>query len=313
MKILIAYDGSPCSEAALDDLQLAGLPDDVQATIISVAEAWLPPSDIDENATGINLDAHTKQLIQKHREKGKAAVAEAETFSRHAARRLRTNFPAWKIQAEATYGSPAWEILKRADELEADLIVVGSHGRSAVGQFFLGSISQKVLTEAKCSVRVARSKTEVDPVPVRIVIGFDASPGAEAAVAAVAARKWRDQSEVKILTVTDSLVPTAIGRFVAPVVNWTEEETRIERRLIEGIAERSLHKLQNAGLKVTLCVEVGIPKQSLVEEAQSWHADCIFVGANAHGRFERFLLGSVSAAVAARAHCSVEVIRPKQV
>ncbi len=42
MKILIAYDGSDCAEAALDDLQCAGLPLEAEAQIISVAEVWLP-------------------------------------------------------------------------------------------------------------------------------------------------------------------------------------------------------------------------------------------------------------------------------
>ncbi|WP_225931558.1 universal stress protein [Leptolyngbya sp. 7M] len=51
-------------------------------------------------------------------------------------------------------------------------------------------------------------------------------------------------------------------------------------------------------------------KSSLVEHAETWNADSIFVGANAFaGRLERFIVGSTSAAVAARAHCSVEVVR----
>jgi nucleotide-binding universal stress UspA family protein len=55
----------------------------------------------------------------------------------------------------------------------------------------------------------------------------------------------------------------------------------------------------------------GDPKQILIEEAESWQADSIFVGAKGMRGIERLLLGSVSAAVAARAHCSVEVVRPK--
>lgn len=43
MKLLIGYDGSRCSEAALDDLTHAGLPVKGEAMVISVAEVWLPP------------------------------------------------------------------------------------------------------------------------------------------------------------------------------------------------------------------------------------------------------------------------------
>jgi hypothetical protein len=52
-----------------------------------------------------------------------------------------------------------------------------------------------------------------------------------------------------------------------------------------------------------------LPKSVLPDEAASWGADCIFVGARGLSRFERFRLGSVSAATAACAHCSVEIVR----
>jgi nucleotide-binding universal stress UspA family protein len=54
----------------------------------------------------------------------------------------------------------------------------------------------------------------------------------------------------------------------------------------------------------------GNPKSVLVEEAESWGADCVFVGARGMRGVGHLLMGSVSAAVAARAHCSVEVVRP---
>jgi nucleotide-binding universal stress UspA family protein len=66
------------------------------------------------------------------------------------------------------------------------------------------------------------------------------------------------------------------------------------------------------GLQVSTLVKQEDPKQLLCEEAERWGADCIFVGAKGVGRLERLLIGSVSSAVAARAHCSVEVIRPGQ-
>jgi nucleotide-binding universal stress UspA family protein len=312
MKLLVAYDGSKCAEAAIDDLLLAGLPEDADAMVLSVAEVWLPPQDAEQNVS-IALDSHTMAQIRKHWEKGRRAVGEAEVFAKHAQSRIRKIFPRWHVEAESTYGSPAWEILQKADEIKPDLIVVGSHGRTALGRFFLGSISQKVLTEARVSVRVARGKIEVDPAPSRIIIGFDGSKGATAAVESVARRVWREYSEVRLIAVTDPVTPSAIGRFVPPVVSWTDETNASERRWMENLADEALQKLENAGLKASLSIIAGNPKHVLVEEAEHWHADSIFVGANAlGGAFERFLLGSVSAAVAARAHCSVEVVRMNQ-
>lgn len=309
MKLLVAYDGSSCSEAALDDLVRAGLPDDGEALIILVAEVWLA-STSSGKATGIHLDTGSERVIQRHYENGKKIVTEAETFANHAKERLQRILPRWKVKSKASYGSPAWEILTEADDFKADLIVVGSHGRSAVSRMILGSISNKVLTEAHCSVRIARGKIEVDPTPMRVVIGFDCSKGAQAAVEAVAGRRWRDYSEVRLVTVADPVTPSAIGRFVPPITHLVEEINQSEREWFERLAENALITLRGAGFDASLHIRAGNPKRVLVEEAERWNADCIFVGANAFGsRLERFLIGSTSGAVAAKAHCSVEVVR----
>lgn len=332
MKIMLGYDGSKTADSALDDLTLAGLPYDTEALVMSVAEVWLPPEIVERSEEDLETvqaaprlvktnglkfteradqtERYLAQINLKHRQKGEKAVAEAEALATHAGERLRKTFPGWSVRTEATYGSPAWEIITRAGEINADLIVVGSHGRSAVGRFFLGSISQKILTEAPSSVRIARGRVEVDPSPTRIMIGYDGSPGAKEAVAQVARRHWRKQSEVRLIAVTDPITPSAIGRFVPPIANWIEEANEDERVWMEKIASPALKKLRDAGLKADLQICDGNPKDIIIEEAARWHADTIFVGANRFGsRVERFLLGSVSAAVAARAACSVEVVR----
>src|SRR6185312_14962993 len=75
-------------------------------------------------------------------------------------------------------------------------------------------------------------------------------------------------------------------------------------------ADYVVRRFTEAGLVATPLVERGDPKKLLVEEARRWKADAIFVGAKGHSRLERFLIGSVSAAIAARAPCTVEVVRP---
>jgi nucleotide-binding universal stress UspA family protein len=68
-------------------------------------------------------------------------------------------------------------------------------------------------------------------------------------------------------------------------------------------------RLRAPGLIVSADLVEGDPKHSLLREAEVWGADSIFVGARGHSLFERLLLGSVSSAIAARAHCSVEIVR----
>ena len=168
-------------------------------------------------------------------------------------------------------------------------------------------------SEAHCSVRVARGRVEVAPAPTRIVIGFDNSEGAKAAVKAVAARNWREGTEARLVTVTDPIQPSLLTKIIPPLAHLADEINEDVSKWFKKAGERAMKTLQKCGLTASLHLHEGNPKQILVEEAEKWHADCIFVGANAFGsRVERFLLGSVSAAVAARAHCSVEVVRKRK-
>ncbi len=309
MKLLIAYDGSRDAEAAIDDLRRCGLPATGSAKVISVAEVWLPPPG--------SLDAgedqpspYIEEILRECRQKGEKAVAEAEMLTKFGARRVKAALPDWDVTSFASYGSPGWEIVNDADKLNADLILVGAQGHSFLDRLVLGSISQRVLTDADCSVRVGRGRIDLDSGPERIVVGFDGSRGASAAVAAVAARNWSEGSEVRLISAVEPVVPSAIGRFVTPVVRVADEISVFETVLIERSAASAIHKLKQSGLAVTFHVVGGNPKQVLPDEAEKWGADCIFAGANAWGsRLERFLIGSTSAAVAARAHCSVEVVR----
>ena len=314
MKILIAYDGSDCANSALDDLQRAGLPPEAEALIITVAEVFLPPPPPSSyEIVGALQEEHYPFNFEEVYKRNERMVEEARSLALRAAERLQKNFPGWQVSVEAYADSPSWCVLRKAGEWKPDLIVVGSHGRSALGRLVMGSISQKVLTEANCSVRVARGRVEVDGSPVRIIIGIDGSPGAEAAVKAVAARRWPVGSEARVIIVEDPLVPTLIGHLIPNVAKWIEESNKGEVDWMQKLAEHATEQLRSSELSVSSVVLKGNPKSVLVEEAEKWGADSIFVGSvGFSNRFERFMLGSVSAAVAARAHCSVEVVRAEK-
>lgn len=294
-KILIAYDGSKCANAALDDLKVAGLPDkDVDATVISVAEVWLPPQD-EEN--GEEYKFLNESLRRKYEEK-MAIFGETKKLVAEAADRIRLIFPNWNVQTEATYGSPAWEILAFANELKADLIIVGAKGLTALEKILVGSISQKVVTEANCAVRVARGKVEVDEALTRIIIGYDGTDGSKEIIKKISERSWKSDAEFKIIIVEDA-------EFVSSSLEIDVEE-------IEKIGNDLVETLKDQGLNTSIVITEGNPKEVLIEEADRWDADCIFIGATKFNDFlTKYLLGSVASAVVSRANCSVEVVRPK--
>jgi nucleotide-binding universal stress UspA family protein len=308
MNILIAYDGSIYADAALDDLRRAGLPQEAEALVISVADVWSwPPPDKDARPSS----AEERDIfgLRKAQEESAQAIEEARQLAVQAAARVQAAFPSWHVEAEGYGDSPAWAVIKQASERGADLVVVGTQGRSALNRFMLGSVSQRVLYEARSSVRVARRRARGDDSPPRLVIGMDGSPDAEAALNAVAARNWPHGTEVRVIAAHSPLAPLAFSHFIQPIALAGREYIADRSLFAQQVVDTAAERLRQAGLMASPLVIEGDAKRVLIDEAERWEADCIFVGARGLRRLERFLLGSVSSSVAAGASCSVEVVR----
>lgn len=314
MKLLIAYDGSQCADAALDDLTHAGLPAKGEALVLTVAEVWLPPPppsayEVVEMATQAKgaLGLERKYMASSQ------VVTDADKLAAKVATRFQANFPNWTVKHEAVWGSANWELFSKAEEFKADLIAVGSHGRSGLGRLFLGSISQWLLNEARCSVRVARGKIDEPDFPVRLIVGIDGSRNAKHAVEQVGSRNWPEKSEVRVVIVDQPLEPTVVGELVPTLRRAVDECNQEENEHSRRLANAAAKQLRSKGLRAEGVVKTGDPKHVLVQFAEEWRADCIFLGATGlSNRLERFLLGSTAGAVAARAHCSVEVVRTRR-
>jgi nucleotide-binding universal stress UspA family protein len=212
-----------------------------------------------------------------------------------AVERLRGCFPGWEARAEVRPGAAASEIVSKANEWESELVVVGSQGLSAIGRFLLGSVSQEVVNKAPCTVRIGRSRPDRNGSPLRVAVCTDGSADADAAVRAAANRGWPAHTEACVIAALNS--------------PWSVTQTK--EWYYEKI-EAAVSDLRAAGLTASSIVKEGDPQNILLGEIEKWRADCVFIGSRGLGRVMRFLLGSVSAAVAAHAQCSVEVTREKE-
>jgi nucleotide-binding universal stress UspA family protein len=242
------------------------------------------------------------------------AKSEAEALADRGAERVRHRYPSWKVERVASADSPYRAIVTRAGEWKPDLVVVGSHGRSAAGRAVLGSVSQQVLHYAPCSVRIARRPDDVSRLaeePPKLIVGIDGSPDAASAVSAVSMRPWPKGTRAQVIVAMDLRAVTALAALGPPEGAYASlvPAATDEKAWAHEAAENAARELRDAGVAATPLVLNGDPKRVLVDVAERWGADCVFVGAKGHSRMERFLLGSVSSAVAARASCSVEVVR----
>lgn len=316
MKILIAYDGSACADAALKDLRQSGLPCEAEAILVTVADTRLPPPPPPPSYEIVG-SPYARHLHAKARiayEEALRPVEEAHALSVGATERLSSTFPAWDVRAEVLAGTPALAVIQKADEWPADLVIVGSHGRSALGRLILGSVSNQVLNETSCSVRVARRPVEKGKSPTRLVVGVDGSPSAGAAVSAMARRRWPAGSEARVIAVDYHVRPTGIAQLLPTAITMIaeniDEELAKKREMLEAAVE-DLRAV--AGLHVTSEIIQGDPKNVLIEEAKNFEADCVFVGSRGFSSsLARFMLGGVSTAVVNGAHCSVEVVRARE-
>jgi nucleotide-binding universal stress UspA family protein len=312
MKVLIGYDGSESGDAIFEDLKRTGLPRDSQALVVSVGDLMMSSPPITEaaaQALGPRSLASKIKMAQTHAEQ---VIKEAEVVSSKATERIRAQFPEWKIENRVITGTPAWDLINAANDWNADLIVVGSQGRSAMGRFFLGSVSKRIATDARCSVRVARSAAPKNAdEPTRIIVGVDGSPAAEEAIYAVGHRVWQSGTEVRLVAVDDSTPPTRIAARLPQAAAMINSYFQTRKTRVSSMLDWAIKELNNIGLETSVFTEKGDPKSILLEEAKRWNADCIFVGTrDFNSAFERFRLGSVSTAVVTNAHCSVEIVRP---
>ena len=151
MKILLAVDGSPHSEAAVDEVARLPWPEGSHVRVISVAELPLAPPAHFAAATSLY-----PELLEAAR-RGALAAAEG------AAAKLRPREAGGLTVDTVTPTGHARElILAEAEGWRPDLIVLGSQGRGFWGRLFLGSVSSAVASHAGCSVEIVRGPCKAE-------------------------------------------------------------------------------------------------------------------------------------------------------
>jgi nucleotide-binding universal stress UspA family protein len=199
----------------------------------------------------------------------------------------------------------------------ADLIVVGSHGHGAVGRFLLGSVAQGVLRTAPCSVEIVRTALRVSS-PRKVLLATDGSDCSVGAAHAVAAQLWPPGSVFKVLSVKELI--TAGNQMEGASLSSVYPASLLEELMTEARARAdsaidvAKDILTRAGLTLDSgdSVPLGEPRSVILDTAKHWGADLIIVGSHGRRGLDRFLLGSVSEAVAIHATRSVQVVRRRQ-
>lgn len=144
---------------------------------------------------------------------------------------------------------------------------------------------------------------------MKILLATDGSDYSVSAARSIAGRPWPTGSAVRIVSVVEQTVSAVDPRYEAGAV---AERVRADNsRNSETAVSAAEELIAGAGIKTETAVLEGSPKKRIVEESNAWGAHLIVVGSHGRRGLTRYLLGSVSEAVAMHAHCSVEVIRDR--
>jgi nucleotide-binding universal stress UspA family protein len=150
MRILLAVDGSEHADQAIADVSQRPWPAGSEVEVLSVVQPRLPTV-AELKATP---SAAYDQLLEQERHQAAALVESV-------AARLQETTHEVRVSTRIREGDPRDLIVDEAGRWGADVIVMGSHGRSAVGRLLLGSVSHAVALHAPCSVQIVR-RNEAD-------------------------------------------------------------------------------------------------------------------------------------------------------
>ena len=145
MKILLAVDHSAYSAAAVETVATRPWPPGTVVRVLSTVEQIpIPAAELWYDARG-SLDLARQEITKQHEELAKSA---AESLRNHGL----------VVEPVVRDGDPRMVIVEEAKEWSADLIVVGSHGRTGIKRWLMGSVAHSVVSHAPCSVEVVRQK-----------------------------------------------------------------------------------------------------------------------------------------------------------
>jgi nucleotide-binding universal stress UspA family protein len=144
VKILIGIDGSPHSKAALDYVKNMTWPKETKVIVLAVSIPIIAYTAVD--ARGMSWMQSAEEEM----------TAQAQDLAARAEGELRG--AGLTTEARIVKGDPRDALIDTARSLHADLVVVGSHGRTGLAKLVLGSVATHVVTHAPCSVLVVKMK-----------------------------------------------------------------------------------------------------------------------------------------------------------
>ena len=254
-----------------------------------------PPMPVMAPYGEIPVDA---RMFEEQRE-----VAEAELVK--AGERARAG--GLTVETTMKGGHPAREILALADRAQADMLVIGTHGRGGVEHLLLGSVAEKIMRKAACPVLVVPpgAPGDSDALFSRILCPIDGSAASAHALTYALSLAQETDGHVTLLYVVEP-VPAA-GEFGALDV---EEYRRAGEEHARQVLRDAVPDDVRTWCRLDERVATGKPSERILDAATTERADVIVMGVRGHGAIDLLAFGSTTNEVIRRAGCPVLAVHP---
>jgi len=236
----------------------------------------------------------------------------ASTYLQEVAGQLRPL--ASEVQVAVRHGRQADEILAFAKSVQADLIVMSSHGRSGIGQWIFGSVADRVLRAATCPVFLVRSEQSVErPSYRRIVVPLDGSEQAEQVIPFVGALVTADDTMVYLVSVLTAGVgdrTVALLTSYPPGLSLATTALHHARIQLNTYLRSVAAPLRRKGAVVHIVIKEGSPAEEVLDYAEEVNADLIGMTSHGFSNLKRWAYGNVAGRILQGAQSPVLLVRP---
>jgi nucleotide-binding universal stress UspA family protein len=291
MKVLLATDGSRCSEEAAWLLSRLPHRDKLELTMVTVISPPLAA-----------FHSPTKQFVDR-------IADDDRKFAEAQQAKVREMFAGAnaELDSQICQGRAQERIVDCAKQIQADLVVIGAKGHSKIDRILLGSTSDYVATHAHCSVLVVRpTGLRDDPArTLKAVVAYDGSGASQAALEELLEFDWQARTEITVCTVAG----------YSPIFNaeygYNPKTLQNEAQNALDYAKEQLQaKVQTVRGEV---IEYDHVSEGLVRYTEDEHCDFIVIGDTGRSTLARALLGSVSRYVLRHAKCGVWITRNRKI
>lgn len=298
-RILFPTDFSPFSAHALRHAMALARRFKARLKAVHVIPHVFPSGDSDYFAASWLMTPETRQRVEEEMRRFLAPAREARLDH----------------EVEVCEGDPWREIVSQAEEMPADLVVMGTHGRGGLEHLFLGSVAEKLIRRLPCPVLTVcheEGRTWQAPGLInRILCATDFSETSAEALHMALAFADAGQAHLTLLNVVEGAPDFGDPTYIAlPYMGPMRQD--LEKAVRERL-QKMADEAAGTGVKIDARVAFGRAYREILRIAAEDRADLVVVGAQGHGVIEHMLSGSNAQHVIRGATCPVLTVRPLKV